>query len=325
MARGTKSRIHDGEGRIIGDRGGARNEELGEVYQHLGGGRIDRSGELKGGGFRGRWRSVFNETTRQTLEQDYPPGSIIVKRTNPVAVALRNMTGWPGSESGRLSGRELVRRNQIKVGVAGFLTVWSGLSYEASPVAFLPTPTEAAAAGVGVIDQGFEWRYGGDDSANQTADTPPTTLPNPNVTEPTNSAPPVSVDLNPTATSLAPFGEGGAVVTTPSSNALPLPTSPNTVPTVTSPETVGSTAAFTFGEMSCNATVQVTIAEGEFPFTALARATGEPLDDLVDGDAFWGAIVNSLNGGSVGTNPGETYTGPDNCQNYQTINNGFIG
>jgi hypothetical protein len=306
MAKRSSS-VYDGSGHIIGDRGGSRPESLKTTYQHIGGGRRDGNGELKGGLWKGRYRSVFNARTRQDLEQDYMPGSIIVKPSSKLATATRDITGWPTRES-RLSGADLVRRNHIKVGGAAVALVWAGFSYEASPLpSVVPSPTRAISAAWNVPDSLDEKLFGSPDKPKS----PPTVV----VDVPEST---VTTEPNQTATTLPPFGSAAESTVAQQPPTIEVAPQPST--------SIESAVAFTSGSMTCSATIEVTIGQDEFAFNALARTTEEPLDDLpqAEAEALWSDIVLKLNEGQVDNEPGQTFVGPDNCYNYPTISSGYI-
>lgn len=318
---------YNGEGRIIGDRGGAVPEEIGELYQHIGGARRNSKSELVGGKLTGRFRSVFNGNTRETLANNYLPGSIIVKRDDALSRMSRAAIGWPGEKS-QISGRTLVRRNIAKTTTAAIALVWGGLSYETSPVSsVIPvTPSEAAASAAAAviripdgIDRAFS--SGQETGSTAPANTDVSTTPAPSETTATSSMP----GTQPTPSTLPAFESGAE----DSAGVPALPVTETTVSltensVLAPPVNPVESAVFRSGDMYCYETTLVTINDGEFAYNALARTTGEPLHDLPEGAAnqLWNDIV-AMNDGDIANEPGNSFSGPADCHNYDTISNGY--
>lgn len=269
-----------------------------------------------------------------------------------MAVGIKDKSGmffnripWPDvvvNTTDRVRGWE--RWKKITV-FGGGLLVWGLLSYDASPapeVPYLPTPTKTAdavgdAAGWTVtrVDSAFD-SNGDQQSIPPLTSSPVTTALTAETITP-NSGP---VIVQQGAATLPPFGETAETV-------APLPTIAPTLPPLTTlasaellpPVTVApevSSAAPSaffvseseFGVITCNSAEDVTIitkenGQPEYPFNALSRTTGNSdLQNIISPQAeqFFQDIIVKLNDGvPIPTQAGYTFTGPNDCTGYTTI------
>lgn len=228
---------------------------------------------------------------------------------------------------------EMSRRN-VALGVAAVLA-WGFATQDQSPVPlkFIPSPTETAAGifeGTGYVvyktGNGIGWGFhkldGAIDSIGKHDKNTSATAPVVTKSIETTIVPVATIAPQVSATTLPAFGKlPQSALPTPSISETST-TLPAISPTETTTRQLGVTAAFTSGDIACDSVViAIFIANQrgnvEAPVTAMAEASGQPINKLVPDIAkqFWADTQSKLNPGIDLSNPqiDTTFNSPAGC------------